>query len=221
MTAYTNQLRALLSDPGSFAGTPGYQFIRDQALEATQRKNASQRNSFNAFAALQDRAAGLAATEYGSAVDRLSRLEGQDQQFELGSEANRLTGARDANALTLGTRAADTADRRVGNEYDLGVRGADNARNAADQNFGLGLYRAGNEYDLGLRGAANAERGQWYDYSLSRDRNNIAAADSENRYGVDMFNARTNRSRAQSADWLGRQELDLKRPRNVIAGSYF
>lgn len=229
---YTNQLRSLLTDPSSFATTPGYQFIRDQALEATQRQNASQRGSFNAMAALADRGAGLAATEYGSQIDRLSRLEGQQQQYDLGAEGNRLTGIRDANNYDVGGRRIDAdltlGNTRNANDLKLGEDTIANNRQTADQTFGVGMYRAGNDYDLGLRSADNTQRGQWYDYSLGRDRNAIAASDSQNRYNLDSarlpldwYTARTNRGSAQSQDWLRGDESarawQQLTPRRVIA----
>lgn len=222
-TLYENELRKLLEDPNSFSGTPGYQFTRDQALEATKRSNSRQRGSFNALAALMDRGAGLASTEYGNTVDRLGRLVGQEQQFDLGSEANRLTGVRDANALTLGqgridldrelgTRAANTADTRVGNDFTLGMGGLDNSRRAADQNFGLGMYRAGNDFALGSEQNANTAQNNWWNYRTNSEQNANTAAANQNQYNlgvgrnnVDMFNAQTQRGAAQSQDWWNPQ----------------
>lgn len=228
-TLYENELRKLLEDPNSFSGTPGYQFTRDQALEATKRSNSRQRGSFNALAALMDRGAGLASTEYGNTVDRLGRLVGQEQQFDLGSEANRLTGVRDANALTLGqgridldrelgTRAANTADTRVGNDFTLGMGGLDNSRRAADQNFGLGMYRAGNDFDLGKEQNSNTAQRDWYDYDINRDRNSLTRADQENRYNLDAarlpldwYRARTDRGSMQSQDYYRGDASDIER----------
>ena len=76
-------------------------------------------------------------------------------------------------------------------------------------NLGLGYYRATNDRDLGMENADNTARGQWYDYSLGKERNAIAAADSRNRFNIDSarmplewYNARTQRGTARSADWL-------------------
>lgn len=228
MATYDNRLRALLDDPASFSATPGYQFQRDQALEAVNRSNSRQRGSFNALAALADRASGMAATEYNGQRDFLGRMSGQEQQYELGSEANRLTGVRDANAMTLGTgrldldrtlgtRAADTADRRVGYDYDIAKGGLDNTRRANDQNYGLGVYKAGNDYDVAKENNANSAQRDWYDYSVNSDRNNITRADNENRYNLDAarlpldwYNARTTRGSARSQDYYRGDASDLE-----------
>lgn len=200
-TIYQNKLRGLLDDPSSFSATPGYQFQRSQALDAVSRSNSRQRGSFNALAALADRASGLAAQEYGGQRDFLGRMAGQEEQYDLGSEANRLTGVRDANNFTLGTRAADTADLRAGNDFDIARGGLDNSRRSADQQFGLGMYRAGNDYELGKEGTANDAQRAWYDYDVNKDRNNITRAENQNRYNLDSYGARTNRGSARSMDY--------------------
>jgi len=104
---FKNQLQALLTNPGSFSGTPGYQFALDQGLQATQRANSSSRNSGNALAALQDRGMGMATQDFGNWADRLGKLSGQEDQFNLGSEQN-------ANTLSLGNAAnANNAQRNA------------------------------------------------------------------------------------------------------------
>lgn len=135
---YQNQLDAILR--GNFSGTEGGRFIADQGLQAAQRGMAAQRGSGNVLAELTKLGAGYAAADRGGEIDRLTRLIGQEQQFGLGEEQNRLTGIRDANAFTLG-REQNANTRRIG-----------------DQNFGVGLYNARNaaqrnawDYDLGLR----------------------------------------------------------------------
>lgn len=203
--AYENQLLQLLQNPGSFSGSPGYQFALDQGLQGVNRSNSRQRGSGNALAALTKYATGLATQDYGNQVDRLGRLSGQQQQYELGSEANRLTGARDANNFTLGNRAADTADKRTEYDYSLGNRQADNTRTANDQQFGLGMYRAGNDYALGSEQNANTAQNNWWNHQSNTEQNANTAASNQNAYSLGMFNAQTARGQAQSQDWWNPQ----------------
>lgn len=55
---------------------PGYEFARDEAMRGTRRQMAAQGmgESGNVLAALQQRASGLAAQQYGSIIDRLMNL---------------------------------------------------------------------------------------------------------------------------------------------------
>ncbi len=69
-----NALRGLLGlggeapDASAFAQTPGFQFARDEALQATERQAAARGGvvSGNTLAALQNRAAGLAGQNFQS-----------------------------------------------------------------------------------------------------------------------------------------------------------
>lgn len=146
-----NRLRELIDNPGSFTGTPGYMFARDQALQAAERGMSRTRGSGNALAELTRLGAGYAAQDYGNEVDRLGRIAGQDQQYELGQEQNRI------------------ASTRASNDYSLGIRNADNNRRASDQSYGLGLYRAGNDFTLGSQTNANAARRTSLDFWNSRE----------------------------------------------------
>jgi hypothetical protein len=69
---------ARLDDPNAFEASPGYGFVRDEALDAvkTQQNALGRLASGNTLAALSDRAAGLASTEYGNWWDRTSNLAG-------------------------------------------------------------------------------------------------------------------------------------------------
>lgn len=223
MPAYANDLRRLLDDPSAIAQTPGYKFMLDQGLQGVGRSNSAQRGSGNVLAALMKYGSGLAATERGNEIDRLGRLEGQAGQYDLGAEANRLTGVRDANAFSLGStrnandfalgnRAADTADKRVDYDYSIAGRNSDNTRNANDQQFGLGMYRAGNDLELGHESNANTLQNNWWNRQSNAEQNNNTAAANANNYSVnqgrnaiDWFNAGTNRGQAESQDWWNPQ----------------
>lgn len=220
---YGNRLRELLDNPESIAQTPGYKFMLDQGLQGVNRSNSAQRGSGNVLAALMKYGSGLAATERGNEIDRLGRLEGQAGQYDLGAEANRLTGVRDsnnyslnstrnANDLALGTRSADTADKRVDYDYSIAGRNSDNTRNANDQQFGLGMYRAGNDFTLGSEQNANTAQNNWWNHQSNSEQNANSAAANANAYSIangrndiDWFNAGTNRGQAQSQDWWNPQ----------------
>lgn len=80
------QLQKLLS--GEFDTTPGYEFTRDEALRASAR-GASARGanvSGNVLAELQNRAAGLASTEYNTILQNLSGLLGTSGSLTATSE---------------------------------------------------------------------------------------------------------------------------------------
>lgn len=72
-------LRVLQGDQGAFTESPGFQFIRDEALGAVDRgaSAAGLLGSGTRFKALQDRASGLASTEFGNFFDRLLAASGQ------------------------------------------------------------------------------------------------------------------------------------------------
>lgn len=83
-TAYTRgfqdnivgQLKTALS--GNIEGTAGYNFVRDEALEATRREASAggYRGSGRMFTELQDRASGLASKEYHNIIGNLSNILG-------------------------------------------------------------------------------------------------------------------------------------------------
>lgn len=117
---YTNQLNNMLENPGSFQGTPGFQFALNTGMQGVERQQSRNRGSGNALAALAQYGTGLAQQDWGNQVDRLGRLQGQQNQFNLGEEQNRMTANRDANNFTLGQgQNATTAQRDFWN-YDLG-----------------------------------------------------------------------------------------------------
>lgn len=220
---YQNQLLQLLQNPGSFSGSPGAQYARDQALEGISRSNSRQRGSGNVLAALADRSQGMAMQDYGNQRDFLGRMTGQQQQYDLGAEANRLTGARDANNYSLGStrnandlslgnaQNANTAQRNAW-DYSLGSQQNTNQRQTADQQFGLGMYRVGNDFQLGSEQNANTAQNQWWNYDVNKEQNANTASANQNNYNVnqgrnaiDWYNAGTNRGTAMSNDWWNPQ----------------
>ncbi|MCK5446298.1 MAG: hypothetical protein KAI73_11795, partial [Rhodospirillaceae bacterium] len=76
----SNQLlRLIQGDRAAFARDPGAEFIREEALGAVDRgaSAAGLLGSGTRFKALQDRAAGLASTEFGNFFNRLLAASGQ------------------------------------------------------------------------------------------------------------------------------------------------
>lgn len=78
---WTNSLRKLMTDPTAFQRTPGFKAALDTGTQAIQRSFAARGmgNSGNVLAELMKYGTGLASQEYGSQVNRLSRLA-QDEQ---------------------------------------------------------------------------------------------------------------------------------------------
>lgn len=219
---YQNRLRRLLDDPDSFEETPGFRFALETGQEGVNRRMAAggMRGSGNALAALTRYGTGLASQEYGNQVDRLGRLLGQEQQYDLGQ--GNLALGRDRLTLdqTLGTGRLDL-DRELGRGrlgLDRDRLGLDTDRLALDRDLGegqlgLGFYRAGNEYSLGRESNANTADRNWWDYSLGRERNDLTRSEAENNFnrdrersGIDWFNADTARGRARSDDFYRGEE---------------
>lgn len=225
MAQYANRLKSLIDNPDSFGDTAGFKFGLNTGLDATARSNSRMRGSGNALAALAKFGTGYAMQGRGDEIDRLGRLEGQAQQYDLGAESNRLTGVRDANSLALGTRAANTADTRNANDLTLGMGALDNTRRGQNLDFGLGMTRAGNEYDLGLGQLDATNQRDFWNYDLGKDQVGTARARDQNdfnlgagRLGLDWYGAGTNRGSARSSDfWRGREEAgrNFRDPRNV------
>jgi hypothetical protein len=217
-TTYANLLKQYLTQPGSYTGSPGYQFGLDQATQAAQRSTSGMRDSGNVMAELAKLGAGYASQDFGATIDRLGRLSGQEQQYDIGTgananaaEGNRLTGVRDANSLALGTAAnANTATRNA-NDLTLGEGTLANTAQRNTNDFGATMYDATNRYNLGAETNANTRENNWLGYALSKDRNNIDATANENTYnlnrdqqGINWFDANTRRGNATSnaaLDW--------------------
>lgn len=204
---YQNRLKGILD--GNFQGTDGFKFALDQGLGAISRANSRMRGSGNVLAALTKYGTGLAVQDRGAEIDRLTRLSGQEQQYDigqgananaaegnrltgirdtnnlnLGTEQNRLTGIRDNNALTLGTQANSNTAQRNAWDYELGTNQNTNTRTANDQRFGVDMYRANNDLALGSQANANTAQRNWWDNVNTRDANSITAANGENQYNL-------------------------------------
>ena len=84
---YQNQLKSLLTDPSSIQKTPGYQFQVDEGNRAITRSAAAKGalNSGGILAELAKYGQGMASTEYGNQVNRLSDLVRNAQQFGISS----------------------------------------------------------------------------------------------------------------------------------------
>lgn len=229
MGTYDNELKRLVTQPGSFRGTPGYQFALNQGQEAINRKMAAggMRGSGNALAALMQHGQGMAATEYGNTVDRLGRLAGQEQQYELGR--GQLSLGRDRLGLDreLGQGQLSLGRDRLGLDTELGRGRLAQDGLDSERNFGLGMYRASNDFTLGSRAADTADQRSAWDYELGADRNNIARAEGENNFNlgnrrldVDWFNAGTQRSRARSDAYNDGRRTDLDWMKYNPRGSY-
>lgn len=172
---YQERLRALLDNPGSFTESPGYRFAVDQGLQAAQRSGSRMRGSGNVLAELTRLGSGYASQEYGNQVDRMGRLLGQEQQYDLGTQANANTATRNANDFSLG-QTANANNRRRG-----------------DQDFGLGMGRLGidrGRLSLDSRSADATNSTNWFNAVTNRRRQNADAyfqGDQGNRAWYDRF----------------------------------
>ncbi len=127
---YQDQLNGLLSDPNSFSGTPGLQFALNSGLDGVNRQLAQRglTGSGNQLAEIMKYGSGLAMQDYGNQVDRLGRLTGQQQQYQLGNK-------QADNSYTLGLgQNANTAQRNTW-DYDLGQQ-----QNALNSSKNLNQY---------------------------------------------------------------------------------
>ena len=206
---YASQLDSLLTNPSGFSGTPGFQFALDTGMQGVERGMASQRGSGNALAALSKYGTGLAQQDYGNQVDRLGKLSGQQQQYDLGLGQNMNSAQNNMNNFSLG-QARNTNDAiSNSNNFSLGnARNFNDAtRNSNDMN--LGMYRAGNDFSLGqATNATNLQRNYW-DNENNNQQNANTAARNQNDYnsgmyrnGTDQYNAETNRGNGQSTNYL-------------------
>jgi hypothetical protein len=194
---YENSLKGLLTDPSSFQGTPGFQFALGQGLNAVNRSNSRMRGSGSALAALTNYGTGLATQDYGNEVDRMGRLLGQEQNYDLGQGnlklgTDRLAWDKNFGQGQLANQQYANQTQRLGNQ----------------QQFGLGMYQAGNNFALGKEQNANTAQNNWYNYTLGQGQNaNTASANQNNfnlnngRNSIDWYNAQTNRGTAQSNDY--------------------
>ena len=108
-------------DTNALLNDPGYQFTRDQALQGTTRQQNAGGNQFsgNILTALQDRAAGVAAS-YGqdfrrSALDENRTNYGRDVgEYGMGVARNQDLYGRDQNVLNRYKQAGDVGLQAAG-----------------------------------------------------------------------------------------------------------
>lgn len=219
---YGNALKGMLSNPGSFQTDPGYQFARDQALQAVMRSNSNMLGSGNLMNALEDRASGLASQAYDNRINQLSGILGQQQQFQLGSQQNAIGAQNSANNYALGSMGAQNEAQGLANQYDLGRLNAGNQATEIGNQFalgqgqlGLGYTNAANNFTLGQQQNANSAQRNVFDYNLGNQQN-----------ANQFYNDQTNRASQQSdANYRGSQNnLDWTKfyynlyPRQRVAG---
>lgn len=125
-----------LQDPNAFTQSPGYAFVRNEALNGVQNGAAAQGGLYsgNAARALQDRAAGLASTDYGNWFNQQSSLAG------LGQSATQSLGA-------LGQNSANGVSNLLGQQANARASGIVDQTNATTN----GLNDVGQWYGNWLR----------------------------------------------------------------------
>jgi hypothetical protein len=162
---YGGQLKDMLTKPGSFQGTPGYQWAQSQGMNAVGRAGAAkgQLGSGNVLTELNKFGTGLAQQDYGNQMTRLTNLLGQSQQNDLGKSELALKGE-------LG-RGQQSLDRELG----LGALGQ--KRYDTDMGFTQGMFNTMSQYDLGSQ------------------RNQQQMLADLLGYDVNQMNAQTNRDR--------------------------
>ena len=116
-----------------FQTDPGYQFARDEALQATQRQTGTGgfQGSGNVLTALQDRAAGLASQQYGNWASRLQPYIGATGDLTKALAAT--YGAAGGDITTQGNALANLyygADTGIANAGAAALTGAQSATNA-------------------------------------------------------------------------------------------
>jgi hypothetical protein len=116
-----------------FQTDPGYQFARDQALQATERQSGTGGGQYsgNVLSALEDRASGLAQQQYGNYVQRLAPFLG----YSLGT-AGQLGGAYTGEGTALSGNLTDQAKLGYGTQAGIGSAEAAGTLGAAQARTG-------------------------------------------------------------------------------------
>lgn len=156
---YGNKLSELISNPGSFSGTPGFQFALDNGLQATQRGMSSQRGSGNILAALMDRGVGMANQNYTDYAKLLGGLTGQEQQYDIGQSQQANAADRNANDFTLGKWGAENTSQRDWWNYDVNKEQNANVAANNQNNFNIQGMQGGWLKQGGSAGASSP--GSW------------------------------------------------------------
>jgi hypothetical protein len=165
---YQNELKKYLSQPGAFEGSPGFKFALDQGTQAIGRSNSATRSGGNVLAELMKYGVGLAAQDRGNEIDRLGRLSGQEQQYDLGLDQN--------------------ANTRRGQDLDFGL-GMYGARTNRMGVMGSNWGRAA-DYDLGRRRLSLDDRNSGWDNERDwfRARTDRGRAMSDDYWNADRSN---------------------------------
>lgn len=222
MATARNALRDLMTNPGSYSGSPGYGFALRQGEEAARRAAAAsgQRGSGNALAALTRYASGLASQGYGDEVQRRLQAAALEQQGELATNAQGIDRDRLALEGELGRGRLGLDRDRFGLEGELGRGGLELGRGR----LGLDATRASYDYDLGSRGLDDAREGRWWDYDLGRRRTDLEGAEMENRFNLGRdasargwYDSRTSRGQARNQFTLGQRSADNQADSNSVA----
>lgn len=157
-------------DPtAALEATPGYQFQRDQGLQAIDRSNAARGilNSGGADKARMRYASGLAASNYDSYANRLAALAGVGQSAT-GSTAAAGQGAANNITSAIGTNAANigNAAMAAGNARASSYANTGSAINSGINNLAsLYLYQQGGGFSPPVynpQGTPTTGGGPWY-----------------------------------------------------------
>lgn len=192
---YNTQLKDLLTNP---TGSPGFQFGLDSGLNAINRSNSRMRGSGGALAALTKFGTGYALQDWGNQVDRMGRLLGQEQGYDLGQGNLKLGNDKLAWDKEYGT--GQLTNQKLG---------LDNAKLANDQQYGLGMYKAGNDFALGSEQNANTSQNNWWNYLLGQGQNNNTAANNENNFNTNQFKNWIDWFNSQSQNFYKGETNDL------------
>ncbi len=121
----------------NFGKSAGYDFARDEALQAVERSASAggYLGSGNLATALQDRAAGLASTESNAWLDRLGGLMGQGVNVA-GQQAGVRTGQGTAAYNTAGTKG------QIGWNTETGQGQAEAEYQKSKDQSGMNIFNA-------------------------------------------------------------------------------
>lgn len=142
-TGYAAQLNQLMTDPNSVRKDPGYQFAFNEGQQAIERAAGARGlgNSGNVMAALQQRGQDIASQQYGSIIDRLTKL------VDSGAQRTLAAGQQYGNMITQGNQIESNMINQ-GNTINANMRtGA--ATGAASAAVGQGMSEAGGTAGMG------------------------------------------------------------------------
>lgn len=131
---YAEQLAGLMKDPSSVTKDPGYEFARDEGLNAVERKMASQGylGSGNMAAALQERAQGFAGDYLNQRIATLAGLAGAGVNPNFGAALSGYGGGADLQSQGLGSIGYGVG-RLLGGGASAGTPGAESFNSAGGE----------------------------------------------------------------------------------------